>query len=236
MTAVKQALSKKFLVKDMGDLHYFLGVKVVQDHNTESVWIGQESYTENILRRVGMEDARTIRIPVDTSKDLVKGGDEDTYVDQPLYLSAVGSLLYVPIASIPDITYAVNNMAKFCDKPTKQHWVAIKRIFRYLKGPQKYGLLYNRSDSNCVGFSDADWGGDLDDRTSTSGYVFQVGGTAISWRSKNQAYVALSTAEAEYIALASTAQESIWLQQLLADLQKEPAKPIVVVLRITSLQ
>ena len=79
-----------------------------------------------------------------------------------------------------------------------------------------------------MGFSDADWGGDLDDRKSTSGYVFQIGGTAISWRSKKQACVALSTAEAEYIALASTAQESVWLQQLLADIKKEPPKKMVI--------
>ena len=228
LTAVKQALSRKFQVKDMGELHYFLGVKVVQDHRTGSVWIGQESYAETILRRFGMEDAKTVRTPVDASTKLVKGGDDDTCVDQPLYQSAVGSLLYLSIATRPDITYAVSNAAKFCAKPTRQHWVAVKRIFRYLKGTQKYGLLYNRSDSECVGFSDADWGGDLDDRRSTSGYVFQIGGTAISWRSKKQASVALSTAEAEYIALASTAQESLWLQQLVTDLQKVSPKPMVL--------
>ncbi len=128
-------------------------------------------------------------------------------------------------------TYTVSNMAKFCAKPTKQHWIAMKRIIRYLKGTQKYGLIYKKSNSmhgNCVGFSDADCGGDLDDRKSTSGYVFQVGGTAISWRSKKQACVALSTAEAEYIALTSTAQESLWLQQLLADLNREYAKSMVI--------
>ena len=79
-----------------------------------------------------------------------------------------------------------------------------------------------------MGFSDADWGGDLDNRKSTSGYVFQLGGTAISWRSKKQTCVALSTAEAEYIALASTAQESVWLQQLLADLKKESPKSMII--------
>ena len=107
--------------------------------------------------------------------------------------------------------------------------VAVKRIFQYLKGTQQYGLLYSKSDSsNCVGFSDADWGCDLDDRKSTSGYVFQVGGTAISWRSKKQTCVALSTAEAEYIALSGATQESLWLQQLLADLKKEEAKSMVI--------
>ena len=87
----------------------------------------------------------------------MKGGDEDTCVDQQLYQSAVGSLLYLSIVTRPDITYAVSNVAKFCAKPMKQHWVAVKRIFRYLKGTQKYGLLYSKNDSNCVGFSDADW-------------------------------------------------------------------------------
>ncbi len=94
---------------------------------------------------------------------------------------------------------------------------------------QAYGLLFRRSSNkDCVGFSDADWGGDLDDRKSTSGYVFQIGGTAISWRSKKQTCVALSTAESEYVALASTSQESIWLQQLLADMKKEPKKKMVI--------
>ena len=108
------------------------------------------------------------------------------------YQSAVGCLLYLSVATRPDITYAVSNVARFCAKPTNQHWVAVKRIIRYLKGTQQYRLLYSKSNSNnCVGFSDTDWGGDLDDRKSTSGYMFQVGGTAISWRSKKQTCVAL---------------------------------------------
>ena len=173
---------------------------------------------------------RQFEHPVDTSTKLVKGGEEDTCVDQQLYQSAVGCLLYLSVATRPDITYAVGNVAKLCAKPTKQHWVAVKRIFRYLRGTQKYGLLYSRNNTECVGFSDADWGGDLDDRKSTSGYMFKLGGAAVSWRSKKQACVALSTAEAEYIALTSAAQESLWLHQLLADLQKkkEPAKAMVI--------
>ena len=99
-------------------------------------------------------------------------------LETPAYTwSAVGCLLYLSIATRPDITFAVSNVATFCAKEIKQHWIAVKRIFRYLKGTQQYGFLYNKSDSsNCVGFSDADWGGDLDDRKSTSGYVFQVVG------------------------------------------------------------
>ena len=109
MTAVKLDFSEKFQVKDLGGLQYFLGRKVIQDHKNGSVWIGQESYTENILRKIGIEDAKTV-----------------------------------------------------------------KRIFRYLKGTQKNGFLYYRSDFNCVGFTDAYWGGDLDDRKSTCGWCFKL--------------------------------------------------------------
>ena len=96
---------------------------------------------------------------------------------------------------------------------------------RYLVGTMYLGLLYKKNElKSCVGFSDADWAGDLDDRKSTSGYIFQLRGTAISWRSKKQACVALSTAEAKYIALASTAQEAVWVRQLLTDLRSYPEK------------
>ena len=105
----------------------------------------------------------------------------------------------------------------------------MKRIFCYLKGTQHYGLLYKKGNSdNCSGFSDADWDGDLDDQKSTSGYVFQIGETAISWRSKKQKCMALSTAKAEYVALLSTTQEPLWLQKLFADLTKEPTKSMVI--------
>ena len=99
-----------------------------------------------------MEDGKNIQTPVDISTKLTKeGNEEETCVDQQLNQLAVGSLLYLSIATRPDITYAVSNVAKFCAKPTKQHWVAVKRIIRYLKGTQQYGLLYSKSDSNhCV--------------------------------------------------------------------------------------
>ena len=118
----------------------------------------------------------------------------------------------------PDITYVVSNVAKFCANPAKEQWIAVKRIMRYLVGTMYLGLLYKKNElKSCVGFSDADWAGDLDDRKPTSGYIFQLSGAAISWRSKKQACVTLSSEEAEYIALASAAQEAVWVRQLLTD-------------------
>ena len=159
----------------------------------------------------------------------MKTTEDDDIVDQGLYQFAVGILLYLSVGTRPDITYAVGNVAKFCANPNKHHWTAVKRIMRYLKGTVHVGLLYSRDGSKeCIGYSDADWAGDLDDRKSTSGYMFQVSGAAVSWRSKKQTCVALSTAEAEYMALASAAQEAIWMRQLATDLGSNPTGATVI--------
>ena len=212
MSEVKNALASRFDVKDMGELHYFLGVKIIQDGK---VWIGQPAYAESILQKFSMENAKPVSTPVDTGTKLVKATEESDSVDQALYQSAVGSLLYLLIGTKPDITYAVSNVANFCANPSKQHWTAVKRILRYLKGTTGLGLLslYSKDGSkDCVGYSDADWAGDIDDQKLTSGYLFQICVAAVSWRSKKQKCVALSTAEAEYMALASAAQEAVWIR------------------------
>ena len=153
--------------------------------------------------------------------------DGDDLIDQELYQSAVESLLYQSTKARPDITYAVGAVARFSSKPSQAHWVAVKRIMRYLSGTLDYGLLYGYND-NIAGFSDADWAGDCTDCKSTSGFVFMLSGAAISCNSKKQICVALSTAEAEYIALAKATQESIWLQKLLQDMSETSVTPITI--------
>ena len=228
MAEVKKALAMQFEVKDMGDLHYFLGVKIAQDHQNGKVWIGQPAYTESMLHKYGMVDAKPVTTPVESSSKLVKTTEECETVDQVLYQSAVGTLLYLSVGTRPDITFAVSNVAKYCAKPNKQHWVAVKRILRYLRGTPNFGILYSNNRSKECSYSDADWAGDLNDRKSTSGCGFQIGIGAISWRNKKQTCVALSTAEAEYMALASAAQEAIWMRQLTTDLKSAPDKPTII--------
>ena len=117
------------------------------------------------------------------------------------------------------IKLKLNNVTKLSEKPTKEHWSAVKSIFRYLKGTVNYGLQYSRdAREQCVGFCDADWADDTNDRKSVSGYLFQLNGCSVCWRSKKQPCVALSTAEAEYIALSAAVQEALWMKQLLTDL------------------
>ena len=120
-----------------------------------------------------MKDAKPVGTPVCVGSKLVKTTESDELVDENLYQSAVGSLQYLSTMTRPNITFAVLNVAKYCSKPTKEHWTAVKRIVRYLKGTLNFGLLYkNSNSSSCEGFSDSDWAGDVNDRKSTSGYIF----------------------------------------------------------------
>ena len=229
MKDVKSKLSAQFEVKDLGDLQYLLGVSIIQNRSEKSVWNGQPGYTLNILEKFGLKDAKPVATPVCVGSKLVKTTESDKLVDENLYQSAVGSVQYLSTMTRPDITLAVSNVAKYCSKPTKEHWTAVKRIVRYCKGTHNFGLLYKKSNSNsCEGFSDSDWASDVNDRKSSSGYIFQVGGTAISQRSRKQSCVALSTTEAEYITLSQVVQEAIWLRQLYTDLLGEPPEPIIV--------
>ena len=213
MRTVKSSIANSFEVKDLGELKSFLGMQVNQ--SDQGISISQKGYTRKILQKYGMEDAKSVSTPVDTSTILEKADNGICTVDRDLYQSAVGSLLYLSTWSRPDIAFAVGSVARFCSCPTKEHWLALKRILRYLKGTENHGLMYVRDEKEqCVGYCDADWAGDKSDRKSTSGYVFIMSGAPVSWCSRKQLCVALSTAEAEYVALASATQEAVWLREL----------------------
>ncbi len=195
---VKTALSASFDIKDLGKLHHFLGMNIFHNDENGEIWIGQPIYTENLLKKYGMENSNPAKIPMDPSETFMKSTDLDERFDQHLYQSAIGSLSYLSVTTRPDITYSVNKMAKFCVDPSKHHWTGVKHILRYLKGTIQHGITYTKQSSGeCVAYSDADWGRDLDDRKSTSGYLFVISGGPVSWKSKKQSSVALSTAEAE---------------------------------------
>ena len=229
MSVVKKELSDKFEMKDLGPLHHFLGVKVIQNRHSGEIWIGQPLYTEKILQRYGMHDSKSVSTPVSPDVKLVASEGPDDACNQQMYQAVVGSLLYLSTKTRPDIAYAVSSVARFCVKPTKGHWTAVKRILRYLKGTSNLGLIYREDTPGIItGYSDADWAGDVGDRKSTSGYVFLLGGAAISWKSSKQTCVALSTTEAEYIALSAAAQEAVWLQKLTSDLLNESVREISI--------
>ena len=132
------------------------------------------------------------------------------------YQSAVGSLMYAMLGTRPDLAYAVSKVRQYSTNPDATHLTAVNRIFRYLAGTADVGLYYTAQGQG-RGYTDADWGS-ADDRRSIRGYTFIMAGAAISWNSKRQATVALSSTEAEYMALTQAVKESLWLQGILRDL------------------
>ena len=141
---VKADLRKLFQLKDMGELHYFLGVSVQQC--SEEIWIGQPTYTQAVIKKFGMEHCKPANTPMAPGTKLLKATEQSEIIDPTLYQSTVGSLLYLFGWTRPNITFAMSQVTKFCSSPTKEHWSAVKCILRYLKGTPNYGLSYSRND------------------------------------------------------------------------------------------
>ena len=182
-----------------------------------------------MLQKYGMDNANPVATPADANVKLRKRDGVSKPVHQPTYQSMVGSLLYAVMATRPDIAQAVSAVSKFNANPDVAHLTAVKRIFRYLKGTVNLALKYEQSDSGAlIGYADADWAGDQDDRRPTTGNIFLQSGGPVSWLSKKQATVALSTAEAEYVALIQAAQEGIWLRGLLSDLGLKAMSTVIL--------
>ncbi|XP_075074757.1 secreted RxLR effector protein 161-like [Nicotiana tabacum] len=129
------------------------------------------------------------------------------------YSSVVGSLMYVMMCTRPDICYVVGLVSRYQSNPGRDHWKAVNRIFKYLKGTANYSLCYSGNGLYLRAYTDADWAGDRNDRKSTSGYAFLLNGGAISWKSKKQTCTTLSTMEFEFVACASVVQKAVWLKR-----------------------
>ena len=226
MENIKANLSNQFKMKDMGELHYCLGVNITRKEN--ALHISQEQYINSILEKYNMANANPVSTPMDINVKLEKDDSYSKPVDTVLYQSMIGSLLYAAIATRPDIAHAVGALARFNSAPNETHLTAVKRVFRYLKGTANLHLQYTAVNLNIEGYSDADWASNADDRRSTTGNVFMMSEGAISWLSQRQPTVALSTTEAEYIALCSATQEAIWLQRLMKDLKIDSSGPMII--------
>jgi len=216
-------------VKDLGNVSNFLGIDIKQC--SDGFWIGQSSYCKKFLNDFNMSECKPVNTPLENNK-LPKSNDTDCLNAnmKHTYNSCIGGLLYLSVRTRPDICYAVNYLSQFNSAPSEQHWTAVKRVLRYLKGTMNFGILYTRNQSNVVGYSDADFAGDINGRRSCSGFVFILSGGAISWGSKKQSSVALSTAESEYVALCLASQEAVWLRRLVSELCDNSVicEPIVI--------
>ena len=226
VSELKQAFSKGFKMEDKGDLHWFLGMEITRESNT--VQVKQSQYTRNLLAKFGMSECKTVETPGVEKESLSKescpenGSEEQSRMRSVDYRGLVGGLLYLAVYTRPDIAFAVGALSQFLNNPGNDHWIAAKRVLRYLKGTLDIGLTYNKDPRGVVlvGACDADWSGNVDDRRSTSGYTFHIQSDsgAISWKSTKQPIVALSSTEAEYVSLAAAAQETIYIRNILNEL------------------
>lgn len=211
----KESMKKEFDMTNLGKMRYFLGVEVVQ--NSDGIFIGQRKYAREVLERFGMKQSNSVYNPIVPGCKLSKDGS-GAGIDATMYKQMVGSLMYLT-ATRPDLMYSVCLISRYMEKPTKMHLQAVKRIYRYLKGTVELGIRYRRcGEGSLVAFADSDYAGDVDDRKSTSGYLFMLEIGAVSWSSKKQPVVTLSTIEAEFIAAASCACQGVWLRRILEKL------------------
>jgi hypothetical protein len=223
----KSSMENMFDMTDLGRMRYFLGVEVNQgDHG---IFICQQKYINDILARFGMEYCNIVSSPIVPGTKLNKD-QNGKCVDATYYKQIVGSLIYL-LATRPDLAYSVCLIARFMEKPTETHLIAAKRILRYIKGTGGLGILYKKGVSQILqGWTDSDYAGDVEDRKSTSGYVFTYGSSVVSWSSKKQPIVTLSTTKAEFVAAAAAACacQGLWLKRNLFHLGKEQGRNNVI--------
>eukprot|EP00258_Populus_trichocarpa_P045856 XP_024461875.1 uncharacterized protein LOC112328334 [Populus trichocarpa] len=218
ITAVKDCLYDRFKIKDLSALRFFLGIEVAR--SPTGIHICQRKYALDILADSGILGCKPVKIPMEQNSRLCK--DEGDCLDNPsTYRRLIGRLLYLTITK-PDISYPVQVLSQFMDKPSKTHLTAAHKVLRYIKSAPGQGLSLSASSNfELIAYCDSDWASCPDTRRSVTGYCVLLGQSLISWKSKKQSIVSRSSAEVEYRAMAATVSELTWLRFLFADLHIE---------------
>jgi hypothetical protein len=240
----KQELRAHYKIKDMGDLNWLLGLEVTRNRQERTISFGQSAYVQRIVERFNLEDAYPLSIPINPNdkisiNDCPKNPAELEKMRHVPYKEAIGSLMYAVVGSRPDIAYSVSLLARFMQNPGRTHWEAVKRVIRYLKGTKDAKLTIGRGGTfawaledkrerrGLEGFSDAD-GNSQEHRHAISGYAFTIDGGAVSWNSKKQSLVSLSTTESEYVAVTHASKEAIWIRMFISDVFRPLTSPVLL--------
>ncbi|XP_022014657.1 uncharacterized mitochondrial protein AtMg00810-like [Helianthus annuus] len=217
-------LATEFSMKDLGPLSFFPGISVTRNGN--SMFLSQQKYAHEIIERAGMSSCKPVSTPVDTNTKLSASGD--TFRDPTLYRSLAGALQYLTFTR-PDISYVVQQLCMHMHAPKDPHWLALKRVLRYIQGTTSYGLtLGSTAAPTLLAYTDADWAGCPDTRRSTSSYCVYYGDNLISWSSKRQPTISRSSAEAEYRGVANVVAEICWLRNLLLEVHHPLTRATIV--------
>ena len=216
---LKMCIKEFVEITDMGELHWLLGIEVKRDWEARTILLSQCSYIDSIIHRFGFEDLKPITTPMDPNAKLSTAQNPSTGAQYAAmwnipYREAVVMLMYAMLGTRPDISYAVTMVSKFSSNPGMAHWDVVKRIYHYLLGSKDLWLMYGGDTKVLVGYADAD-GSMAEDWCAVSGYTFIVDGGAVSWSTKCQEIVSLSTTESEYITTTHAAKEVLWLCSLI---------------------
>lgn len=205
----------------------YVGMEISRDRGRKALSINQKGYITRMLQRFGMQDCKTVMTPMDPSVKLTESLKEEKIVEKRFpYREAIGCLNYIAIVSRPDISFAVNVLARCSNNPQEIHWKATKRVMKYLKGTMNFSLCFSeKSSDELVGFCDSDYAGDEKERKSTSGYVFMLYGGPVAWSSSLQRVTALSSSEAEYMSISEALKELLWLRPLMESVGQKQAGP-----------
>ena len=218
---IEDNIAEQFEARRLGEAKFFLGMEIERNRDAKVLTLKQSKYVNELLEKFSMTDAKPRSVPATAALELRKPEDDEALLAANYsYKELVGALLYIWVCTRPEIAYIVGVLSRYMSCSTWEHWQAAKGVLRYLRGSPDRGLTFEGSNGlELVGYCDADYAGDIDSRRSTTGYVYKLGGTAISWASKLQQTVALSTTEAEYMAATQAAKEALWLKKLLKDLK-----------------
>ena len=226
LNCIKEQLKKRFEMKDLGEVIHFLGIEFSRDG--DKMMMKQTQYLKNILKRFQMESCRPRTSPCESNTQVYEQDDEP--FDPRTYREAVGSLVYAMVSTRPDLCYVVSKLSQTLSNPTTGNWQMLKHVFQYIQGTLDLGLVFRKTDKlGLIGYADADWA-NSNDRKSMTGYCFMMSenGPAISWKTQKQTSTALSTCEAEYMALSAASQEAIYLIRIYENLTGKNCSPVKI--------
>ncbi|KAK0603791.1 hypothetical protein LWI29_008696 [Acer saccharum] len=231
---LKEKLKSEFDMKDLGNANKILGIEISRVRKENRLCLNQSIYLSKLINRFNMKNCKPANVPLASNFILStalspRTLEESRYMENTPYSSAVGSVMYSMISTRPDLAQAISVFSRYMAKPGKGHWYAMKWLLRYISSTTSVGLIYDCSNSELelIGYVDSDYAGDRDKRRSTSSYFFIIAGCCVSWKSQLQSVVALSTTEAEYIAVTEAVKEAIWLQGLLNEINVFKEKSII---------
>ena len=233
LEALAKTVDEKYGITGLGEVKWVLGMLVERDRSARMISISQEAFINSVLACFNLTDATPLSTPLTPGTQLTNADcpqtqeEKDEMANRP-YRELVGALSWLALGTRPNIAYTTSSLARFSHNPGHAHWEAAKRILHYLKGTRGWKLTLGGKSAHIAGYTDTDWGSNCNDCQSIGAYIVKIGDGAVSWKSKKQTCVALSSMEAEYMALCQVAKESVWMVDFLNDLSVSVQDSMVV--------